>query len=99
MRILLLQVSGLIERKDVVRVCAIRVILLVEEEQALAGLTGPCNDGVCGLGLLAAKVQVEILRGHGSVVEPELFLGGDERPAVLSVTADMEMEDVQGALT
>lgn len=75
---LLLQLGGLVESEDVVGVCPVRIVLLVEEEQALAGLAGPRNDGVCDLGLLAAEVQVKVLRGDGSVVEPELLLGCDE---------------------
>jgi hypothetical protein len=43
---LLLQVGSFIKSKDVVRVCPVGVVLLVEEEQALAGLAGPRNNGV-----------------------------------------------------
>lgn len=43
---LLLQVSGLVKSEDVVWVCAVGLVLLVEEEQALSGLAGPCNDVV-----------------------------------------------------
>ena len=42
----LLEVSGLVERDDTSGLGAVTLTLLVEEEQALAGLAGPSSDGV-----------------------------------------------------
>jgi hypothetical protein len=42
----LLQVGGLVERNDTSGLSAIALALLVEEEKTLAGLAGPCSDGV-----------------------------------------------------
>jgi hypothetical protein len=42
----LLKVGGLVERNDTSGLGAITLALLVEEEKALAGLVGPCGDGV-----------------------------------------------------
>jgi hypothetical protein len=42
----LLKVGGLVERNDTSGLGAITLALLVEEEKALAGLAGPCGDGV-----------------------------------------------------
>lgn len=75
---LLLQVSGLVESQDILRVCSVCVVLLVEEEQTLAGLAGPCNDGVRDLRLLTAEIEIQVLRGDGGVVEPKLLLRCDE---------------------
>lgn len=61
---------------------AVRLALLVEEQEALAGLRCPGNDGVCDLRLLAAKVEVEVLWLDGLVAQPELLLARDERPFV-----------------
>jgi hypothetical protein len=77
---LLLEVGGLVQRKDIGRVCAVGVTLLVEEEQTLASLGGPGSDGVCNIGLLAAEEQVEVLGLDGSIAKPELLLGGDQGP-------------------
>ena len=42
----LLEVGGLVERNDTGRLSAVALALLVEEEEALAGLAGPGSDGV-----------------------------------------------------
>jgi hypothetical protein len=42
----LLEVGGLVERNDTSRLSAVALTLLVEEEEALAGLAGPGSDGV-----------------------------------------------------
>ena len=42
----LLEVSGLVEGNDTSGLGAVTLTLLVEEEQALAGLAGPGSDGV-----------------------------------------------------
>lgn len=59
---------------------AVRLALLVEEQEALAGLRCPGNDGVCDLRLLAAEVEVEVLWLDSLVAQPELLLARDERP-------------------
>lgn len=57
---------------------AVGLVLLVEEEQALAGLAGPCNDSVRDLRLLATEEEIEVLGCNGLVAEPEFLLGWDE---------------------
>lgn len=42
----LLEVGGLVEGNDTSGLGAVTLTLLVEEEQALAGLAGPGSDGV-----------------------------------------------------
>ena len=42
----LLEVGGLVERNDTSGLSAVALTLLVEEEEALAGLAGPGSDGV-----------------------------------------------------
>lgn len=42
----LLEVGGLVEGNDTSGLGAVTLTLLVEEEQALAGLAGPSSDGV-----------------------------------------------------
>ena len=42
----LLQVGGVVECEHILRVCPVDVVLLVEEEQTLAGLACPRSDGV-----------------------------------------------------
>lgn len=79
---LLLEIRGIVQRQDVGRTCAVSLTLLVEEKKAFAGLAGPGDDCVGNLGLLATKVQIELLRGDGLIVQPKLLLGGNQRPAV-----------------
>lgn len=79
----LLKVSGLVERKHAGGLSAVGVTLLVEEEKALAGLAGPCNNRVRDLGLLASQVGAKVLGSDWGVAEPELLLGESELPAEL----------------
>jgi hypothetical protein len=63
------------------------VLLLIrvldEEKKALSGLAGPSNDGVGDLGLLAAKVLAQVVRGDGLLSEPEVLLGKAESTATM----------------
>jgi hypothetical protein len=76
----LLEVGGVVESNDASRLGAVTLALLVEEEEALAGLAGVGGDGVRNLGLLATEVETQVLRSDGRVVEPELLLGESELP-------------------
>ena len=76
----LLEVGSVVESNDASRLGAVTLALLVEEEEALAGLAGPGGHGVGDLGLLATEVETQVLRGDSRVVETELLLGESELP-------------------
>lgn len=82
MRVSLLELGGVVEREDVLGVRLGCLSLLVEEQEALAGLAGPCNDRVRDFRLLATHIQVQVLRRHGGVAEPELLLCRKQRPTM-----------------
>lgn len=53
--------------------------LLVEEQEALAGLACPANDRVGDLWVLTTHVVVHVLSRDRLVTEPELVLREDQR--------------------
>lgn len=59
-----------------------RVLLLFgvldEEEETLARLAGPGNNGVSNLGLLATKIGAQVSRGDRLLAKPEVLLGEAE---------------------
>ena len=87
----LLEVGGLVEGNDTSGLGAVTLTLLVEEEQALAGLAGPGGHGVGDLGLFATQVETKVLRGDGGIVEPELLLGESELPVRLLVDVGLRL--------
>lgn len=79
----LLEVGGVVESNDTSRLGAVALALLVEVQEAVAGLAGPGGHGVGDLGLLATEVEAKVLGSDGGVVEPELLLGESELPVRL----------------
>ena len=79
--VVLLQVGGIVERKNAVWASALSLTLLVEEKETLAGLAGPGNDWVGNLSLLATGEEVEVLGCDRRIAQPEFLLGWHQRPA------------------
>lgn len=79
----LLKIGSIVESNDTSRLGAVALTLLVEVQEAVAGLAGPGGHGVRDLGLLATEVEAKVLGSDGGIVEPELLLGESELPVKL----------------
>lgn len=81
----LLEVGGLVERKNTCWASLAGLSLLDKEQKTLSGLAGPCNDWVRNLSLLTTEVEVEVCWCYWLVAEPEVLLGESELPGELLV--------------